>query len=158
MLSFCRSGQEAMFDYNLRSREMRDDLVTFSSPKLPNISCADNFSGVCQNQTQSKALISKCIAILKLRLLQHPYRQCASLHDFTHALYRQRHVASSCTKDNISAMSILTLSKTNFSRLVDTTFPWSVPIRVSCSTDKEKFLFVLVNPHGDCPISWKHWV
>ena len=57
------------------------------------------------------------------------------------------------TQDNRSVALVLPLFKTTFSCLVDTTSPWSVPIRVSCSTGKEKFLFVLVNPQGGCPIS-----
>ena len=73
----------------------------------------------------------------------------------SHALQRQWHVASSCTQGRRSAALpvVLPWLKTTFSCLVDTTSPWSVPIRVSCSTGKEKFQFVIVNPQGGCPIS-----
>ena len=73
--------------------------------------------------------------------------------------YMSVHVASSCTQGNRSAALVLPFLMTTFSCLEDTTSPWqepcpwSVPIRESCSTGKEKFLFVLVNSQGGCPIS-----
>ena len=132
---------------------MREDLVTFLRQYYGTCRALTNISGVCQHQTQSKAWIRKCIGILQLRWLQHPKRHCIPLHGCTHALKRQRHVASSCTQCNRSAASVLSLLKITFSFLVHTTSPWSVPIMVSCSTGKEKFLFVLVNPREGCPTS-----
>ena len=117
---------------------MREDLVTFLRQYYGTCRALANISGVCQHQTQSKAWVRKCIGILLLRWLQHPYRRCVPLHEFTHAY---------------GAVSVLPLLNTTFSYLVDTTSPWSVPIRVSCLTGKEKFQFGLVNPQGGCPIS-----
>ena len=153
MLSFCQSGQKAMFDHSLRRRGMREDFVTVLRQYYGTCRVLATISGICQHQTQSKAWIRKCIGILQCDDLKHPYRQCVPLHERTHALQSQRHVASSCTQGNRSTALVLPLLKTTFSCLVDTTSPWSVPIRVSCSTDKEKNLFVLVNPQGGCPIS-----
>ena len=130
-----------MFNHSLRRREMREDLVTFLRQYYGTCRVLASIPGICQHQTQSKAWIRKCIGILQYDDWKHPYRQSVSLHECTHAFQRQRHVASSCTQGNRSAALVLPLLKTTFSCLVDTTSPRSVPIRESCSTGKEKFLF-----------------
>ena len=142
-----------MFDHSLRRREMREEVVTFLRQYYGTCRALATISGICHHQTQFKAWIRKCIGILQCDDSKQPYRQCVPLHECTHALQRQRQIASSCTQGNRSAALVLPLLKKTFSCLVDTTSPWSVPIRVSSLTGKEKYLFVLVNPQGGCPIS-----
>lgn len=125
---------------------MREEFATFLCQYYGTTRALANIAGVCQQQTQSKAQIRKCIGILQLRWVQHPYRQSVPLHGFPHAMQHQRHVASWCTQGIRSAASVLPLLNTTFSCLVDTTSPWSVPIRVSCSTGKEKVPVCSIQP------------
>ena len=93
-----------------------------------------NISGVCQQQTQSKARISDATAmtttsVSTVRTINLGYPRLAA----SAACSRSLVSPSSCAQGERSAGSVLSLLKTTVSCLVDTNFPWSVPIVVSCS-------------------------